>query len=262
MADDLTAILQTRFAGWRRAKAEGRKLVVLTAYDYPAAKLLEESGVDLILVGDTVGMVELGFPDTTHVTMKHMLHHLKAVVRGAQQTPICADLPFETYVTPKQAVENAGRLITAGAHAVKLEGGADLENQVRAITSAGFPLIGHIGMLPQQILVEGKYRKKGKSDEEAQKLIDDARILEDAGAIGIVLECIVPEVTEVITASLDIPTIGIGSGPDCDGQVLVLHDLINLFPWFRPKFAEPAGDVAGEIKRAVETFRERVRGAS
>jgi len=261
MVEETLLNCQARMRSWREAKEQDRSLTVLTAYDYPAAKLVEEAGVDMILVGDTLGMVELGYPDTTHVTMEDMIHHLRAVVRGASNTLICADLPFETYVTPHQAVDNAGRLIEAGAHAVKLEGGNEMENQVRGIVNAGFPFIGHLGMLPQQILVEGKYRKYGKTEKESTRLVEDARILEDAGASGIVLECIVPEVTEVITASLSIPTIGIGSGPQCDGQVLVLHDLIGLFPWFRPKFAEPAADVAETIRQAVRTFRERIESS-
>ncbi len=260
MVEETILARQHRLRSWKTAKSEGRRLAVLTTADYPTARLLDETGIDLLLVGDSLGMVTLGYPDTTHVTMEEMLHHLRAVVRGATRTPICADLPYASYRTPREAVENAGRLIEAGAHLVKMEGGTAIAAQLQAVAACGFPFIGHIGMLPQHIQETGRYRKFGRDKAEAARLTDDAHVLEDAGALGIVLECIMPTVASLITASIEIPTIGIGSGPECDGQVLVLHDLIGLFPWFRPSFAEPAADVATQIKQAATCFRARVDG--
>jgi len=258
MVEEVILARRARLAPWLAAKEEGRRLALLTAYDYPTARLLEEAGIDMLLVGDSLGMVVLGYPDTTHVTMDDMVHHVKAVARGASHTLICGDLSYASYRTPREAVENAGRLIEAGAHVVKMEGGGVIAQQVRAVVAAGFPVLGHLGMLPQQILVTGRYRKYGKTEAERDALLEDAQILEDCGVIGMVLECVEGATAELISASVDVPTIGIGSGKRCDGQVLVVHDLIGLFPWFQPGFVEPAADVAAEIRRAVAIYRARV----
>lgn len=233
-------------------KERGEKISALTAYDYPLARLLDESGVDVVLVGDSLGMVVLGFSDTTSVTMEHMIHHCRAVARGVKQALLVADLPFASYVTPELAVQNARRLMDAGAHAVKLEGA--LISQIQAIVSEGIPLMAHLGMLPQSVRVEGGYKTKGLTDAEAEKLVENAKAVETAGAFAVVLELVQPEVAKKITEAISIPTIGIGSGPLCDGQILVTHDLIGLFPWFKPKFVSRQADVAAEIRGAVTAF--------
>jgi 3-methyl-2-oxobutanoate hydroxymethyltransferase len=240
-------------------KQQGSPLAVLTAYDYPTARLLDEAGVDLILVGDSLGMVVLGLADTTGVTMDIMLHHTAAVRRGVQRAPIIADLPFHSYDTAEQALQNARRLIEAGADAVKLEGGVAFIPQVTAIVSAGIPFVGHIGMLPQSVREEGGYKKKGKTPAQIDQLIADALALDEAGAVAMVLESIVPEVAEEITRRVKASTIGIGAGKATDGQVLVTPDLIGSFPWFRPPFAKARADVAGETSRAVREFLEECR---
>ncbi len=231
------------------------RLSVLTAYDYPTARLLDEAGVDLLLVGDSLGMVVLGLPDTTGVTMADMIHHTKAVARGTSRACIIGDMPMHSYATADLAVHNAQRLIAAGAHAVKLEGGIAMLPQVRAIIAAGIPFIGHIGMLPQSVREEGGYKKKGKTPAGAAALLADALALDAAGAIACVLESIVPEVAAHITGQVKMLTIGIGAGKDCDGQVLVTHDLLGSFPWFRPPFAKARADLAGETLRAVREWK-------
>jgi 3-methyl-2-oxobutanoate hydroxymethyltransferase len=241
----------------RAMKAAGRKIAVLTAYDYPMARLLDESGVDIILVGDSLGMVVLGFPDTTSVTMEHMVHHCAAVCRGVKEALVVADLPIGSCDTPEAAVANSRRLIAAGAGAVKIEGPHLAE--IRAVVQAGIPLMAHLGMLPQSVREEGGYRVKGKTPEEAAVLVDQARAVEDAGAFSMVLELVRHDVAGDISEAVGIPTIGIGAGPACDGQVLVTHDLIGLFPWFRPRFAKPEADVASQIRAAVTAFRERTQ---
>ncbi len=238
----------------RAMKMRGEKIAMLTAYDYPAARLLDEAGVDVLLVGDSVGMVVLGYPDTTLVTMDEMVHHTRAVARGTTRALILADLPFRSYETPEAALTNAQRLIDAGAHGVKLEGGAARVAQIRALVAAGIPAMAHIGMMPQNVRIEGGYRMKGKTPEQADALLTDAAAVESAGAFGILMELVVPEVAARITDSVRIPTIGIGAGPGCDGQVLVLHDLIGLFPWFTPKFATPRASTAEEIRKAVAGY--------
>ena len=227
---------------------------MLTAYDYPTARLLDESGVDVILVGDSLGMVVLGYPDTTLVTMDEMVHHTRAVARGAMRAFILADLPYRSYETPEEAVANARRLIEAGAHAVKLEGGQPRVPQIRQLVAAGIPAMAHIGMMPQNVRLEGGYRMKGKTPEQAEALLADAAAVEAAGAFGILLELVVADVARRITESVSIPTIGIGAGPNCDGQVLVVHDLIGMFPWFTPKFATPRAQVADHVRTAAAAF--------
>lgn len=240
-------------------KQSGQKLAVLTAYDYPTARLLDEAGIDLILVGDSLGMVVLGLPDTTGVTMADMLHHTRAVRRGVKRAPVISDLPYHSYDTPEEAVKNARLLVEAGADAVKLEGGRSMIAQVRAIVSAGIPFVGHIGMLPQSVREEGGYKKKGRTEEGAAILLDDARALDEAGACAVVLESMMPEAAARITGSVAMSTIGIGAGPHCDGQVLVTPDLLGSFPWFRPPFAKARADVAGETLRAVREWATEVR---
>jgi 3-methyl-2-oxobutanoate hydroxymethyltransferase len=235
-------------------KLRGEKLAVLTAYDYPTARLLDESGIDVLLVGDSLGMVVLGFPDTTPVTMEHMLHHTAAVARGTERALVVADLPFASYEAPAQAVENARRLIAAGARAVKLEGGATHAARIAAIVAAGIPVMAHLGMLPQSVVQEGGYRIKGKTPEAAAALLADAHAVESAGAFAVVLELVQADAAARISAALRIPTIGIGSGPACDGQVLVTHDLIGFFPWFTPKFARQHARVGVSIREAAAAF--------
>ncbi|MCE9610277.1 MAG: 3-methyl-2-oxobutanoate hydroxymethyltransferase [Chthoniobacter sp.] len=243
------------------AKRRREKLAVLTAYDYPTARLLDESGIDILLVGDSLGMVVLGFPDTTLVTMEHMLHHTAAVARGVQRALIVADLPFASYETPEQAVANARRLIAAGAHAVKLEGGATHAARIAAIVADGIPVMAHLGMLPQSVREEGGYKIKGRTPAAAEALLADAHAVENAGAFAVVLELVQADTAARLTAALAIPTIGIGSGTACDGQVLVTHDLIGLFPWFTPKFARQHAQIAGSIRGAAAAFIEETKRA-
>ncbi len=242
------------------AKANGRRLACLTAYDYPTARLLDDCGLDLILVGDSLGMVVLGYPDTTTVTMADMLHHTRAVARGAQKTFVASDLPAGSCVTPALAIENARLLRDAGADAVKIEGGLECLPMVEAILADGISVIGHLGMLPQRVIEEGGYHIKGKSTAESERLLRDAHALEQAGVSAIVLELVHLPLATLLTKELKCPTIGIGSGSECDGQILVIHDVIGLFPWFRPKFAKPRADVASEIQRAAREFATATKG--
>lgn len=255
--------MNERIAKFCAAKKQGERLAVLTAYDYPGARLLTESGVDCLLVGDSLGMVVLGYPDTTLVTMEDMIHHTQAVARGAKDgggSPlILADLCIGSAETPAEAVHNAMLLIEAGAHAVKIEGGASHVAQISAMVGEDIPVMAHIGMQPQQVRVEGGYKVKGKTPEQVDALIADALAVEKAGAFGILLELVVPTVAAKITTRVGIPTIGIGSGTECDGQVLVLHDVIGLYPWFKPKFATQRADVASDIQRAAKEFVADVR---
>jgi 3-methyl-2-oxobutanoate hydroxymethyltransferase len=244
-----------------RARKGGRPISALTAYDYPTARLLDESGVDVLLVGDSLGMVVLGFPDTTHVTLDHMLHHVAAVARAKPAALVVGDLPIDTYHTPQQALETARRLVAAGAEAVKLEGGIRQAEKVRAITAAGIPVIGHLGMLPQRVLEEGGYRKKGRTHEQTESIREGAEALIDAGVSAIVFESIIPETARLLSTSLSVPTIGIGCGNDtCDGEVAVITDLLGSYPWFVPPFAKPEADVAQVIRAAVVRYVARVVG--
>jgi 3-methyl-2-oxobutanoate hydroxymethyltransferase len=247
---------------FRQMKQRGEKITALTAYDYPTARLLDESGIDIILVGDSLGMVVLGCQDTTGVTIEEMLHHTRAVARGVKQALLVADMPIHTYDTPGQAVETARKFVDVGAQAVKLEGGVSHVAQIEAITNAGIPFMAHIGMLPQSVREEGGYRIKGRTQSEAEALVADARAVEQAGAFSIVLEIVVAEIAKQITKAIGIPTIGIGSGKHCDGQILVTHDLIGLFPWFTPKFVSPEARVADEIRRAAGAFIEQSRAGA
>jgi 3-methyl-2-oxobutanoate hydroxymethyltransferase len=251
--------METGMKDFREMKKRGQRITALTAYDYPTARLLDESGIDLILVGDSLGMVVLGYEDTTRVTLAEMLHHTRAVARGVKQALLVADMPIHTYDTPEQAVETAKQLVDGGAQAVKLEGGANHVAQIEAITRAGIPFMAHIGMLPQSVREEGGYKMKGRTQSEAETLIADARAVEKAGAFSVVLEIVIADIAKQITGAISIPTIGIGSGEHCDGQILVTHDLIGLFPWFTPKFVSPEARVADEIRRAAMAFIERTR---
>src|SRR3989475_4597646 len=244
---------------YREMKKRGEKVTALTAYDYPTARLLDESGIDVILVGDSLGMVVLGYEDTTLVTLEEMLHHTRAVARGVKSALVVGDMPIHTFETPEQAVATAKQFIDAGAQAVELEGGVSHAAHIEAIIDAGIPYMAHIGMLPQQVREQGGYRVKGKTQSEAEALMADARSVEKAGAFSVVLEIVVPEIARQITNAIGIRTIGIGAGEHCDGQILVTHDLIGLFPWFTPKFVSPEVRVADEIRRAARAFIERTR---
>lgn len=244
---------------FREAKQRGEKIPTLTAYDYPTAKLLDECGIPLLLVGDSLGMVMLGYPDTTHVTMEDILHHTRAVARAKTNALVAADLPIHSYDTPEQALANAHRLVEAGADAVKLEGGLSRINAVKAITGAGIAFVGHLGMLPQSVLEEGGYKIKGRQAEERERLLADAKALEEAGALAIVLELVVPDVAEQISHALAIPTIGIGSGSKCDGEIMVIHDLLGTFPWFKPKFVKEKNELGEAIRVATRAYRDRVK---
>jgi 3-methyl-2-oxobutanoate hydroxymethyltransferase len=240
-------------------KQRGERITALTAYDYPTARLLDESGIDVILVGDSLGMVVLGYEDTTEVKLDEILHHTRAVARGVKRALLVADLPIHTYDTAAQAVATAHALVGAGAEAVKLEGGVSHAAHIEAVCAAGIPLMAHIGMLPQSVREEGGYKLKGKTPREAEQLLADAKAVERAGAFAVVLEIVKSDVAREITAALTIPTIGIGSGQHCDGQILVTHDLIGLFPWFTPKFVSPEASVADEIRKAAAAFIRRTR---
>lgn len=231
------------------------KIAALTAYDYPMTRLLDECGVPLLLVGDSLGMVVLGYPDTTHVTMEEMEHHLRAAARAKPNALLGGDLPYHSYSQPEQALANARRLVAAGAEFVKAEGGRDILPSVRAIIDAGIPFMGHLGMLPQHVLEEGGYHKKGRSEAEHAALIADARALADTGAFAIVLELVIAEVARELTQALPVPTIGIGSGPDCDGQILVTHDLWGTFPWFTPKFVKQQLRSAEQMRSIVAQWK-------
>jgi len=243
-------------------KAKGQGITALTAYDYPTARLLDEAGIDVLLVGDSMGMVVLGQPDTTGVQLEDILHHLRAVARGVQRSLLVADLPIDTYRDAEEAIASAKKLISAGAHAVKLEGGTSRVEQIRAMASANIPVMGHIGMLPQRIREEGGYKIKGKTPAESQSLVEDAKAVEDAGAFAVVLELVTPKVADEITRSIRIPTIGIGSGKDCDGQILVFHDLVGYSPWFIPKHVRPEASVGEAISKAAAAFIAKVKGTS
>jgi len=234
-------------------------ITALTAYDYPSARLLDESGVDLLLVGDSLGMVVLGFPDTTHVTLAHMLHHVAAVARAQPRALLVGDLPIHTYDTPSQALATARSLVAAGAEAVKLEGGSRQAEKIRAITQAGIPVMGHLGMLPQRVIEEGGYHKKGKTPEQIEAIREGAEAIIDAGVFAIVFESIIPETARLLSASISVPTIGIGCGHrNCDGEIAVLTDLLGSYPWFVPPFAKPEADVAAITRAAVARYVARV----
>jgi len=242
-------------------KKRGEKIVMLTAYDYPSARLVEEAGVPIILVGDSLGMVVLGYDSTIPVTMDEMLHHVKAVVRGTSRAHVVADMPFMSYqASPQEALHNAGRMLKeGGAQSVKLEGGARIADTVRLLVESGIPVMGHIGLTPQSVNQFGGYKVQGKTPAAAVKLLNDALALQEAGAYAVVLETVPVQVARAITQRLAIPTIGIGAGPDCDGQVQVFHDLLGLFTDFVPKHARRYAEVGSGIVQAVREYAADVR---
>lgn len=248
----------------QKQKDEHDKITMLTAYDYSMAKLIDAAGVNSILVGDSLGMVMLGYKDTLSVTMEDMIHHTKAVSRGAENALVVADMPFMSYQTSVyDAVQNAGRLIKeGGAQAVKLEGGASVVPQIKAIVEASIPVVAHIGLIPQSVNAFGGFRVQGKSEAEAQKLYDDARAVEAAGAFCVVLECVPAALAEFISGRLSIPTIGIGAGAGCDGQVLVYQDMLKMFSDFKPKFVKHFADIGQEMKNAFTAYIEEVKAGT
>jgi 3-methyl-2-oxobutanoate hydroxymethyltransferase len=245
-------------------KPQGEKIVMLTAYDYSTARLIDEAGVPLILVGDSLGMVVLGYESTIPVTMEEMLHHTKAVVRGTKQAIVVGDMPFMTYhISVEDALRNAARFIQeAGAQAVKLEGGVTVAEKVRRIVDCGIPVMGHIGLTPQSIHQLGGFKMQGKTPEAAAKLLEDAKALEQAGAFSIVLETIPGNLARLITDKIAIPTIGIGAGPECDGQVQVINDILGSFTDFVPKHAKQYVRLTDIISKAVSLYRDEVKAGN
>ena len=240
-------------------KSRGERIAALTAYDFPMTKLLDEAGIPFLLVGDSLGMVVLGYPDTTHVTLADVEHHVRAAARAKPNALLGADLPFKSYETVGEATTNARRLAAAGAEYVKLEGGREMLPQIRAILSDGIPVCGHLGMLPQSVREEGGYHVKGKKEDEHRKLVEDAGLLADAGVFAVVLELVTPPVAKEISGKIAVPTIGIGSGDGCDGEILVTYDLVGMFPWFRPRFVRPLADWATVMKSAIAKWKKTVQ---
>ncbi|MDO4383943.1 MAG: 3-methyl-2-oxobutanoate hydroxymethyltransferase [Eubacteriales bacterium] len=248
----------------QKQKERGEKIAMLTAYDYSTAKLMDESGIDMILVGDSLGMVMLGYEDTISVTMADMIHHTAAVSQGTKDALVVADMPFMSYQTSVyDAVSNAGRLMKEGrCQAVKLEGGKALCPQIKAITEASIPVVAHIGLTPQSVNALGGFKVQGKSEEAARKLIEDAKAVEAAGAFAVVLECVPAKLAAMISEMLTIPTIGIGSGGGCDGQVLVYQDMLAMFSDFKPKFVKHFADVGSMMKSGFQAYMEEVKAGS
>lgn len=246
------------------SKAEGRKISMLTAYDYSMAKLLDESGVDSLLVGDSLGMVVLGYEDTLQVTMEDMIHHCRAVARGAKSAMVIGDMPFMSYhVSTEETVRNAGRLIKEGlVQAVKLEGGREVADRIRGVIAAQIPVVGHLGLTPQSVNMFGGFKVQGKSEEAARRIIEDALLLEEIGVFSIVLECVPADLAKIISEKLTIPTIGIGAGADCDGQVLVTQDMLGMYSDFVPKFAKQYAKVGPAIQQAVADYGEEIRSGA
>lgn len=244
-----------------KQKKNGEKISMVTCYDYSMATLVEKAGINCVLVGDSLGMVMMGLPDTLSVTMEDMVHHSVCVSRGLKDTFLITDMPFMSYqVSVEEAVRNAGRIMKEGrAQAVKLEGGADVVNEIRAITAAGIPVCGHLGMTPQSVNAFGGFKVQGKDAKSAKRILDDAKAIEEAGAFMVVLECIPSDLAELITESLEIPTIGIGAGAECDGQVLVYQDMFNMFDGFKPKFAKEFADVGATIVSGFKNYDEAVK---
>jgi len=251
----------TSLASFMKMKTENRKIVMVTSYDYPTAAIADSIGVDSILVGDSYGMVVLGYENTIPVTAEELLPVCRAVKRAATHPLLIGDLPFMSFqVSAEEAIRTAGRFVKEGGmEAVKIEGGGEMSKIVESISRIGIPVLGHIGVTPQTATLHGGYRIQGRNFESHDRLVEDAKTLEEAGAFGIVLEMVTEEVAKVITQTVSIPTIGIGSGRFCDGQVLVLHDIIGLYPSFTPKFAKRYVDVAGLIKQALQSYAVDVR---
>lgn len=249
---------------FKEAKKTGKKISMLTAYDYSTAKLMDESGIDSILVGDSLGNVILGYENTIPVTMEDMIHHAAAVSRGVNNAMVVVDMPFMSYqVNVESALVNAGRIMKEGrADAVKLEGGKEVCLQIKAIVNAGIPVVAHLGLTPQAIHTLGGYRVQGKTPEVAQKLLEDARAVEEAGAFALVLECVPSKLASHITKQLSIPTIGIGAGNGCDGQVLVYQDMLGMFADFTPKFVKKYASVGSIMKEAFSKYKEEINSGS
>lgn len=247
-----------------KAKESGEKLTMLTAYDYSTAKLVDESGINGILVGDSLGMVMLGYEDTLPVTMEDMIHHTKAVTRGSKNSLVVADMPFLSYHAGiSETVKNAGRLMKeGGAQAVKLEGGVEFYEEIKAITRASIPVMGHIGLTPQSVHAFGGFKVQGKSLEAAKKLVEDAKAVEAAGAFAVVLECVPAKLAEKISQTISIPTIGIGAGAGCDGQILVYQDMTGMFSDFVPKFVKQYAQVGMQMKEAFQAYIRDVQDGS
>lgn len=243
-----------------KKKKDGKKITMLTAYDYPFARIVDEAGIDAILVGDSLGMVVQGLENTLPVTMDEMIYHTKMVTRAVKNAMVIGDMPFMSYQTGiDDALRNAGRFLKeAGAAAIKMEGGAEVVNHIRAMTKSDIPVMAHIGLTPQSIHRMGGYKVQGRTEEAANKLIEEAHIVEDAGAFSLILEAIPMDLAKKISEKLSIPTIGIGAGPHCDGQVLVLHDVLGLFERFVPKFAKRYANLKEEALKALVTYREEV----
>jgi 3-methyl-2-oxobutanoate hydroxymethyltransferase len=241
-------------------RKKGERLAMLTAYDFPTARLVAEAGVDLILVGDSLGMVVLGYDSTVPVTMDDMVHHTKAARRGAPDAFLIADMPFLSYGTPELALANAGRLMKeAGADSIKLEGGVEVVPIVEALVRAGVPVLGHIGLTPQTASALGGYKLQGKDEARARQIVGDAAALDAAGCWGVVLELVPAPLARLITERVAIPTIGIGAGADCDGQVLVFHDVVGLFSGFTPTFVKRYAEAGNAIREALSRYAEEVR---
>lgn len=251
-------------AYFRAAKREGRPITMLTAYDYPLAKLVDAAGIDGILVGDSLGNVVLGYGSTVPVTMDDMVHHIKAVARGVSRAMVVGDMPFLSYhLSREESLRNAGRIIQeGGAQAVKLEGGREIAETVQAMVAAGIPVMGHLGLTPQSVHQLGGYKVQGKDEAAAKKLVADAKALEEAGVFAIVLECVPTALAKMITEMLAVPTIGIGAGPHCCGQILVTHDLLGLYGGGRPKFVKRYADLHEEITKALVAYREEVQNGA
>lgn len=249
---------------FKQAKENGVKLTMLTAYDYSAAKLIDEAGINSILVGDSLGNVILGYEDTISVTMEDMIHHSAAVARGAKNALVVCDMPFMSYQTSVyDAVVNAGRLMKEGrAGAVKLEGGQEVCPQIKAIVDAGIPVCAHLGLTPQSINAFGGFKVQGKTEAAAKKLIEDAKAVEEAGAFAVVLECVPAALAELVTKKVSIPTIGIGAGNVCDGQVLVYQDMLGMFSDFTPKFVKKFADIGTVMKEAFRAYDAEVKDGS
>ena len=245
-------------------KQKGEKISMLTAYDYSTAKLIDQSGIDGILVGDSLGNVMLGYEDTLSVTVEDMIHHGAAVARGVKNALVVIDMPFLSYQTSVyDAVKNAGRLVKEGhAGAVKLEGGEEFAPQIRAITAASIPVMGHLGLTPQSIHTLGGYRVQGKTEAAAQKLLEDALAVEEAGAFALTLECVPAKLAELITSKLSIPTIGIGAGAGCDGQILVYQDMLGMFDDYTPKFVKRFAEVGEVMRNAFAEYNRQVKEGS
>ncbi len=251
-------------ADFPKMKSHNQRIVMVTSYDYPTSNIADEVGVDSILVGDSYGMVVLGYDTTIPVTVEELLPVCQAVKRGASRPLLIGDMPFLSFqVSEEDAIRNAGRFIKEGGmEAVKIEGGEEMAHVAKAVSKAGIPVLGHIGITPQTATLHGGYRIQGKNADSGERLVEDAKSLEDAGVFGIVLEMITEEVAKVITKTVSVPTIGIGSGRYCDGQVLVLHDILGLYPRFVPKFAKRYVDLASTIKAAVADYASEVRGGA